>query len=401
MNKAAPSLDGPNDDAFVDNQASMDQQNNVDPSGGVAQIAPSSAAIADSTDEDSPQCPDCGSTTPWGMSSWCPECGYYPAIADRAFNEVEEVVEVDEDAAQQPKQWSFLQKLNVGIFTLCVFTMVIRTLYFYMDADRGLWTLIQSVAGISTAAIAQAMTAIYAAKDNDRYSLWSAIINPLDIWVSSVENNVYQNRLCAVIWGITAAVLAFALIGGLTEDHFFKAFERNKASFNVAEEIGKVTEAITGEENLDGDSTLGVATGDVAADELDPAEQQHILSCTIYGFMTSGGEKITRVLLAAERDGEMQHVGILSAKALGKKKTAALTNILKSLQMPSTEVKTSFVAKWVDPSFTIAVEHDGFDSFGSLINTRLPEEKEEEGKRKKGDRKRDKKVRNKKARDSK
>ena len=324
-------------------------------------------------EDEAPQCPGCGSTTPWGMSSWCPECGYYPAISSQAVNEVQEE-KVDDDETEPPQQWPFFKKLNVGIFAIFVFTMLVRQFYFYADADRGLWTLIQAVAGIVTAGTAQVITTIYASKENHSYSLSSAIINPFDVWGPSFENGVWQNRLCALIWGVTATVLAFAMIGGLTEGHFFKAFKRNKAEFNIVEEIVRATETSEAGDEEDQDANPGLEGLEELQEE---ADKKEVLSCAIYGFMTSGGEDITRVLLAAEKEGVVQHVGILTAEQLGQEKTAALNNIFKTLEMPSTEVKTSFVAQWVEPSFTIAVEHDGFDAFGNLQNARLPEKKED------------------------
>lgn len=333
---------------------------------------------APSDAEETAQCPDCGSTTPWRMSSWCPDCGYYPAIDARVNgdNEVKEVVE-EVVESNEPKPWPFLKKMNVGIFSIFAFTLFVRIFYHYADADRGLWTLIQSVSGLLVAGGAQALTAIYASKENQQYSLLSAVINPIDVWSPSFQKNVFQNRLCALIWGATATILAFAMIGGLTQDHFFKAFEQNKAQFNVLEEIVNATNGITGDEEVEEPNMVGALTDEESIDELN-ADNKNIINCAVYGYMTSGGETITRILLAAPQDDELKHVGILTAEQLGEDKTAALTNILLTLEMPSTDVETSFSATWVDPSFTISIQHDGFDAFGNLKNVRLPEEKEEE-----------------------
>lgn len=328
-----------------------------------------------SIDLELPQCSDCGSTTPWRMSSWCPDCGYYPAIDARVNgdNEAKEAVEEVEIESDEPRPWSFLKKMNVGIISIFAFTILVRTFYHYADADRGLWTLIQGLAGIVTACSAQALTAIYASKENQQFSLISAVINPIEVWGPSFQNNVFQNRLCALIWGVTTAVLAFAMIGGLTEDHFFKAFEQNTAQFNVLEEIVDTTN-VTQNDEEGGEGQLVGAMPDEQSEELD-AGDENITNCAVYGYMTSGGESISRILLAANKDDEMVHVAILTAEQLGEDKTAALSNILLTLEVPETTVQTSFSATWVDPSFTISVQHDGLDAFGNLKNARLPEKK--------------------------
>ena len=41
--------------------------------------------------EEGEGCPNCGSRKPWGPASWCPDCGYYPALGGKALRTAEEV----------------------------------------------------------------------------------------------------------------------------------------------------------------------------------------------------------------------------------------------------------------------------------------------------------------------
>src|SRR5690349_5150779 len=85
-------------------------------------------------------CPKCGSTEPWGMASWCPRCGYYPA-----FGTVIDTGPGQDDPAEAISFFKVIPTwtriLIAGIAAIFIFNIAATLLLPTKSFERYLWTV--------------------------------------------------------------------------------------------------------------------------------------------------------------------------------------------------------------------------------------------------------------------
>lgn len=199
-----------------------------------AASAPSAIAPQDGAKPDVKACPKCGSTEPWGISSWCPNCFYHPRMGEVVITtpppdpEVRHLVAGHSEPAESYldvlkalPQW--LHILWIGVVAIFVISVVMTLKLPKTGLERALWTLVQASLGLIAAGAAHVMVFFKAIPNTDKYGPFDLLMKPLDFWryaIHKLPSGAW--RLWMFAWGLTAAFSAIVLIGGI---HYSAAFE--------------------------------------------------------------------------------------------------------------------------------------------------------------------------------
>lgn len=178
-------------------------------------------------------CPKCGSTTPWGKSSWCPECGYYPAAGFEGSGVVEE--EQVKTLREIIPPWAI--PLAIGI--VLVLAGCIATRFAYPSPLQRALTALFVLLGTSLVVALTHAAAVMFVMRADGLG-FMAIINVTDTWrrilISSDKTKKY---ILFMGWGLTG-VLSSMLIGlniDLLADEMLKDM-KNKPKPSIGDMIG-------------------------------------------------------------------------------------------------------------------------------------------------------------------
>ena len=167
----------------------------------------------DASDEPQVGCANCGMDEPWGLSSWCPECGYYPKLG-RAITPVEMEAEGEsEESLLSPELSRTLLVAMGGCFLLAAVSIAVR-LTVPDAAPRGQWALVQLIAGGMIFLIAHVRAYALAVQKVDNLPPSSFFFEPAKIWTQIFK--ILPDRrgtFYAGLWGFLAAALAFGVIG--------------------------------------------------------------------------------------------------------------------------------------------------------------------------------------------
>ncbi len=217
-----------------------------DPNARLKQATESaSTAVTDAPDESVVDlgCPNCGSTEPWGASSWCPDCGYYPALGEQAKAGCSEIFRKAQPEAELKWQqffplWSIV--LVAGGIVIVILSFVASAMLPDEGIGRILWTLSQCVLGLVAAAIGQFSAFLFAAAKDDRYGPLDAIMKPVQLWKASTRVlPAGAWRFWLLAWGVAMVICGAAVVGGVPYGALFESGEGKKADKNRVHEIVK------------------------------------------------------------------------------------------------------------------------------------------------------------------
>ena len=154
----------------------------------VAQQTPTKAAPGATTatpqgDGSKPEpkaCPQCGSTEPWGISSWCPNCFYHPRMGSVVITTPvpdPEVRHLAPGHSHQPASYAAMfQSIPLWAHPLWIGVISIFLLSVYMGIklpkfgyERALWTLVQAGLGLTAAATAHVLVFFKTIPNTDKY----------------------------------------------------------------------------------------------------------------------------------------------------------------------------------------------------------------------------------------
>jgi hypothetical protein len=202
--------------------------------------AAGSAATTESPSSTRKACPQCGSTEPWGISSWCPNCFYHPrmgmpapaALRPEPTPGAVGAVEADSflGALLALPQWAHV--LGAGVVAIFAFS-VCQSLTLPKDSlARALWTITQASIGIIAAGTAHVLVFFQAIPNTDKYGPFDLIFKPLDFWRYAIHKLPAKAwRLWLFCWGLTAAFSALVLIGGVRYSAIFETKSKKTGSW--------------------------------------------------------------------------------------------------------------------------------------------------------------------------
>ena len=301
-------------------------------------------------------CLNCGSQEPWGASSWCPACGYYPALGGTSLKSAEEV-EADGKAngpawetlhegpsnlweATPPWAWTALG----GVILILFANLGLRFLV-AKASDRTLLTLGECSLGFLVASLAHGSAYLFAACLTDKFGPFDFFMKPIELWKPTFHQLPEgARRVWFMAWGTTAIFAALFIVSGFAFESLFDdwGFETPERT-NVPQEFVKKEKA-----------------------EVQLLETR----CVIIGYTLSEKGELSTLILASAPRGRMAYVGVLSQPDLPEENRAEVLKELQSLPNRGACYLQQGVplkqAIWVEPQLLCLVEHQSWTSRYSL-----------------------------------
>lgn len=332
--------------------------------------------MAGKREPDTNVCPKCGFDGSWGTASWCPQCGYYPGVTDGICEVVRES-QVDENPAPKKHLLPVWVKILLGgLAAVGAISVLAKYYFYYYGGNIGLWTISQFFIGLAMVLGAQILTTIVAIKSGSQDSLLDGFTNPIEVWRPTLETLPRgSRRICSFAWGLLAAILAIALIGGIDYSAMWgepvkrpRSSQTNLVHEFVAESKQGAEARQDGEES-DLENAMNDFVGAATSDEnepLPPADRP--LRCVVYGYMKDGRRDFGRVLIAARIQGEWKHVAIIPADGLSSDVRRELAGQFQPLSREEPLVTGPFAGTWVEPNVGLEVSFDGWTDSRSMIS---------------------------------
>lgn len=323
-------------------------------------------------------CDKCNSTTPWGESSWCPECGYYPGVSEICPESYEEPVfdgtqtTVD---AEAPMVAPWIMQLIAYNSALYVISIGARYYFEYFDNSfRGLTGLIVLIVGFVTMVINHLRAALDAMQTNCELSPFDMVGSPIEMWRSTIRGlPKTAGRIIWVTMGISAMICGVLVIGGIDLSDAFKHEPVQKKPDVLKSIISTAVENAPPEEEQP--ETLEEALEQVRTleevGEIPMPQPGEPLTCVVYGFLRDGENDFGRILLAAEIGGARRHVATMPASAFPKSSREILAARLEPLIVEQPSVETQYHATWVRPTIGLRIEFSGWSVLGEMNDPTL------------------------------
>jgi hypothetical protein len=186
-------------------------------------------------------CSACGSTEPWGQTSWCPDCGYYPAMggvtgkSELAEGLPADVEPIDWKTVIPPWAWVLLGGMGV-VLVASIFARVVTPV---AGPTRLIWSLAQIFAGLVFLGVGQFSAYFFAVSGSDKFGPFDIAMKPIGIWKPALTQlPLHAWRVWLAGWGLTAIMGAILVVGGIRFSAIFDdwGFEQ-PAQKNLVEAI--------------------------------------------------------------------------------------------------------------------------------------------------------------------
>jgi hypothetical protein len=225
---------------------------------------------------------------------------------------------------------------------------------------RSLWSVTQLfVGGLTFIAMHVYAFAKAGAKAN-RLSPFDIVVHPLDVWRPTFQElPASARRVWAGLWGLTAAVCAVTIIGGirysvLTDDWGFKQRPKQNLMKSIKEQmLANMKDAEEGADNLN-DAIKDFAGDDEAKKKKEEKREIEMLSadCVVVGYnVDKETGQVTELVLASLVDDKLQYVGTISGN-IPPEIEEQLQQKLPGLEQEQPFLKCPVAAKWVKPTVT-------------------------------------------------
>ena len=324
-------------------------------------------------------CAICHSTKPWGESSWCPDCGFYPKLdaVVKSNPELQKTVE-DKPEVETPTgpveeelatQW--IVQLMLGIAIVIAITMAIRVLYHYIDGTRGIWTIGQVVAGFIGLCAAQIAAANHSMAKRANTSLMDAVNEPIEVWKSTFEELPQgKERLFLGAWSLTAIVSAILIIGGVNSQMIFGNTKVVKKKPDNVMAVANLSSGVSKNLQPDEEGLIESLQEEELEEPLPDAAKP--LTCQIYGFMEDGDPSgVGRILLCSKIKGRLSHVATISVKRLPERVKNNLYNYLDGLRVDSSSIDTRYRGNWVNPIAAADIKFKEWSASDTMVKPKL------------------------------
>ncbi len=172
-------------------------------------------------------CPQCGSEADWGSSSWCPDCGYYPAIGalvETPKFECEE--QIYDHWWEAVPVWLWVLAGGVGVIFV---TNVIGRVIF-AETIRLYWTIGQMALGLIATIACHFMAYMFGASKSDRIGPLDAFLKPIATWQPALMAMPQTSKLLwGCTWGFAAIFFGFLIMGGVNIQELAEAHQKAQA----------------------------------------------------------------------------------------------------------------------------------------------------------------------------
>lgn len=339
-----------------------------------------------------PTCSECGTYEPWGLSSWCPKCGYYPALGKCVGQtELEDQVEIK---PQPQTVWEIIPEWGwiLGFGTIAAIGLSIGARYYCSSAaELCLWTITQATVGFLMFMIAHMIVYLNAVSKSVEFGILSIFLTPLKIWGPTVRRfPAGAWKLDMAVWGLTLFISAFAIVGGFEFNSLFKDWGvRKSANVNLVATIVDQAKNAEGdgadnlEEALDdfaggseetpdkmaekAAAAAGAAGGALPEPEPEKEPEETATAplqeydCLLLGYSALPNGKIDSVLIASSYNKKLVYAGYIIGSDLPEDIRKEWESRLPELRQKKPFVKNKQVATWIKPRITLKVAAEGWN----------------------------------------
>tara|TARA_R110002111_G_scaffold255157_1_gene321258 strand:- start:45807 stop:46943 length:1137 start_codon:yes stop_codon:yes gene_type:complete len=335
-----------------------------------------------------PTCSECGTYEPWGLSSWCPQCGFYPKLGKcvgQTHNQSQAAANL------QPQTiWELIPAWGwvLAIGTLAAIGLSVGGRFYCADpAELCLWTLTQATVGVILFLTGHVVVYLNAVSKSFEFGMMSIFLTPVKIWGPTIRRFPRGAwKLDLAVWGLTLVVGAFAIVGGFEFNSLFKDWGvRKTADANLlASVVDQAKEAEGGADDLEGalddfaggneESTAAAlksggagAVSDAVAEAKKEAEKNEAATillkefdCLLLGYTALPNGRIDSVLLASSYNKRLVYAGYINASEIPEEILAEWQERLPTLKQKQAFVKNKQVATWIEPKITLKVASEGW-----------------------------------------
>lgn len=264
-----------------------------------------------------------------------------------------------EALARLPK-WAYV--LAAGVVTIFVVSVTIRVVTPDDSLARSLWSLAQLAIGGGTFIVVHCYAFLRAGMKSDGYNFADVIIHPIDVWRPTFQElPTTARRIWAGTWGLTAAICAMLIIGGirysaLTDDWGFRQRPKQNLMKKIKDQmLANAKDAEEGADNLN-DSIKDFAGDDDAKKKAAKKKEGELdmlsADCVIVGYnVDSDTGEIRDLVLATVVDDKLQYAGTVTGN-IPPEMQVQLQEKLRGIAREQPFLKVPVAAKWVKPVIT-------------------------------------------------
>lgn len=357
-------------------------------------------------------CSSCGTTEDWNGSSWCPVCGYYPAL-NRAVPDAQPEAAQDgygEEEATGLPIWAFVAL--IGVAAILVIAVVLRVVV--PDGPRGFVAMGMMGFGFVMFVVAHGLAVVTALKGTATFSIFDVVANPVEIWRQTfLQIDDGHRKIWFAVWGLVCGVSGFLIVGGIDYDLLFEDWgvaKREKS--NLMKQIVQTASAAGGAEpaqdmtleeameELAGQAHSGAALDEQAGngdggedaasgsdgsgsgekdDEKKKEEEDRepkldengnpigvsdeklaidylpTVDCAVMGYCPRSDGSIRCLIVAGVVNGELRCLGQCSVDSLDEVTRQKMAKLLELLSRRTPFIHTFYDATWVEPKVRVRV----------------------------------------------
>lgn len=356
-------------------------------------------AASESAGAPKDSCPRCHTTVSWGQSSWCPQCGFYPAV-DTAdpdgkswADSLPQVPDEEQDTGQSVLQtipvWFWI--MMGGVLGIMAFSVAMRLMFPDEESPRGMIAIAQLIVGLLCTVVAHIVASRAALSADRRVNLTDVLVNWFSVWQPTITCLPGTcRRVWFVVWGGVAMLTATTIIGGIDYSAPFRTEPKEVPKVNM---LGAAVGAITGaarekadgaaslddalaqvsdpsqmgldEDGMPGDldeqlAAIGAA-GEMTLEELEEMKKfiaRGTMNCTIYGVVTDSRSVPTSFLFCGEFGERLFHVAEIRAADLPPEQFRIIAVRLYTAVRPEPMIPSELEAVWVEPKVTCRLQFE-------------------------------------------
>jgi hypothetical protein len=310
-----------------------------------------------------PACPQCGSTEPRGLASWCPQCFYHPKLGSALVSDP--APEIGQHEQASPDTYLGMLKampvwvhgLWIGIVVIFIISVAATLLLPPEGPYRMTWTITQAALGLVAAGCAHVIVFLATIPHSDRYGPFDIAMKPLEVWKRTIHKLPADAwRLWQAAWGLTAAFCALTLIGGVPYSAVFEegAFIQGLKA-HLAPRAQRKPEIDVPQRQVDSfQKSMEKAPGSAdfsAPPPLEkPAPPRRQAECVIIGYVKSSQDGFSSILLGSRINGHLSYVGSIPASEIPEAVRAKLQKQLPRLEQSKPSVAVRQAATWLKPN---------------------------------------------------
>jgi hypothetical protein len=271
-------------------------------------------------------CTMCGNQEPWGNSSWCPKCGYYPRLGISMGPALEPAPEASPGPKSLRDAWAVLpvwaRVLAAGVVALFTANVTARLMIPDQSPARMHIALLELAAGLGVFVAMHCAAYVKASMENAGVRFLDLLLHPIVNWQPTIQQLPgTARRVWLGAWGLTAAVCALLVLGGIPYRMLFEDWgARSRVKPEVASRVqeGSAEKLVSGgalTASLDEKvrERADLEAKEAAVPQEDSELEMQSADCVVIGYNVSARDGgVSELLLASLVNGELKYVGSVS-----------------------------------------------------------------------------------------